>query len=162
MGFIGKKEYFGIEFMPNQKFSNKGGPINIWIDNFSFGYPLDGDFFFVVINALNHIVYNSEFFSELEGKSDEETLKIILQNDESGPNYDAATIQMGESFDDYIVRAVKTIDGNIKLIVAAAKHKSINLQTFNIISIILDPAYLIKIVEEFITEIKLINPAFEL
>lgn len=162
MHLVGNKRLFGIEFIPIQKYDYKRGHIKIWINNFAVGYPLDDDFFFFVVSQLEGMISTSEHFRELDTKTNEEILDLLLneENIVEEQSYSAAKFHLGESFDEYFILVLKTKERRLKLLIASKDF--IKDAPLNYLSITIDVSYLRNLIDDFVSILKSYNPGLEL
>ena len=153
---IGSKILFGVEFTPIAKYENKRGRIKVWINNFAIGNPLEDDFFSVFLDQLEYIVSNAKMFSELENNSSQEIFSKMIENEnhDYNLNFDGAIVQLGESFDNYLIRSLRASENKIKIIIAAKNMDENNVNKYNIISITLGDHYLIRIISDLRYQLK--------
>jgi hypothetical protein len=146
--FIGQKNIFGIEFSPIYELNKRRIAVRYWIAGFAIGNPRDDDFLDTIINGLNQII-NSNYFPELKNYNKQSQLKILTDTNKENYKYDTTILQLGESFDNYIIRSFKVKINEIEIVVAYSEDKDEEGFYRNIIAKSISLKYLTTLIKNF-------------
>ncbi|QDH80581.1 hypothetical protein FKX85_16650 [Echinicola soli] len=128
---LGSKNRIAIEFSFKDIIQSNGsyGNIRLYIDNKALGYYDD----YVNLNAFSHqlkrLVANKDVdFDEFKGMSSEDVFLEIINSDDI--RYDKTILSLGESFDDFDIRYIKS-KGDVLLFWRLSKDHFFNYEKFD-------------------------------